>query len=54
MNTMNAMNMYEEYLWFCEERGLEFPCTVAQFIARAQEFARAVGGNEEVIDALLA
>ena len=49
---MNAMNMYEEFLGFCEEQGLEFPCTAAQFIACAQEFARVGGWNEEVTDAL--
>lgn len=41
--------MYEKFLEWAEEQGLEFPCTVEQFHARAAEFA---AGDETVIDAL--
>lgn len=45
--------MYENFLEFCEEQGLEFPCTAHQFFARAADFLREIGGNEQDIDALM-
>lgn len=41
--------MYEEFLEWAEEQGLEFPCTANQFCARAAEFA---AGDVAVFNAL--
>ena len=41
--------MYENFLEWAEQQGLEFPCTAEQFHARASAFA---DGDEAVIDAL--
>jgi len=41
--------MYEKFLEWADEQGLEFPCTAEQFHARAAEFA---AGDEELVQAL--
>lgn len=43
------MNKYEEFIEWSEQQGLEFPCTAAQFFARASAFA---AGDEEIVNAL--
>lgn len=40
---------YQEFLDWCEEQGLEFPCTSTQFHARAEQYA---GHDEDLIDFL--
>ena len=45
----DEMKHYAEFLSWAELQGLEFPCTAAQFVARAADFA---GDDETLINAL--
>lgn len=45
----DQQKVYEDFIRFYEDAGLEFPCTALQFWARAVEYT---DGNDELIDRL--